>query len=204
MLFTQTLANQVSIGVVEDTRLLTDEALLELALKNPSVFEVLLERYQSSFLSRAQGVVGDRDRAEDVVQDTFVRIYRFAPRFKGEEGSFRAWALTILMNVARTHYARGARDRGRTATLEPDHYESLKDDSIHAKEGNENYAKEVIQKALALAPKDVSEILTLGILEDLPYAEIATRLGITVAAVKTRVHRAKAAMRDIIIKNNLQ
>jgi RNA polymerase sigma-70 factor, ECF subfamily len=204
MAFSAILANQVSIGVVDDTRLLTDEALLALSIKKPGAFEALVDRYQSQFLSRAQGIVGDRDKAEDVVQDTFVRIYRFAPRFKGEEGSFRAWSLTILMNVARTYYARGARDRGRTASLEPEHYESLKDDSVHAKEGPELYAKEVVRRALALAPKEVSEILTLGILEDLPYSEIAKKLGITVAAVKTRVHRAKATMKDIIIKNNLQ
>lgn len=194
---------RVSMKAVEET-LLSDEDLLALSIKKPTMFGMLVDRYQSQFLQRAQGVVGDKDKAEDVVQDTFVRIYRFAPRFKGDSGSFKSWSLTILMNVARTHYARSARDRGRAITLEPEHYESLADTSTPVKGGDEEYVKDLVRKALAKAPKDVADILTLAILDDLPYAEIAKKLDISVAAVKTRVHRAKASLKKIIIDNNLQ
>lgn len=187
-----------SIGGVDDVVSLSDEALLELSLSRPSAFEMLVVRYQPQFLSRAQNVVGSRDAAEDVVQETFIRIYRFAPRFKGEEGSFRAWSLTILMNVARTHYRKAARTRGSIVELTPDHYESLADHGVRAKEGHEEYAKEVIEKGLTHAPKDVAQILRLAFIDDLPYAEIAERLEISVPAVKTRVHRAKAVLRSII------
>jgi RNA polymerase sigma factor (sigma-70 family) len=164
----QTVLPRFSIGVLEDTQPLSDEALLEMSLSKPSAFEALVTRYQSQFLSRAQAVLRDRDRAEDVVQETFVRIYRFAPRFSAAQGNFRSWSLTILMNVARTHYQKTARDRGHTAPLEPEHYESLADNSIHAKEGNEAYAKEVVTKALAHAPAVpvaviVDEAVTVGL-----------------------------------------
>ncbi len=183
---------------LDDLSALSDEALLSLSLKRPSSFEALLGRYQSQFLARAQAVVGSRDAAEDVVQEAFVRIYRFAPRFKGEAGSFRAWSLTILMNVARTHYKKGARGREQFADLTTDHYESLADPSIAGKESHQEYAREVIEKGLTKAPSDVAEILRLAFIDDLPYAEIAGRLGISVPAVKTRVHRAKAVLRNII------
>jgi RNA polymerase sigma-70 factor (ECF subfamily) len=186
------------IGMAQNLGSLSDEALLELSLSSPSAFEVLLGRYQSQFISRAQSVTGSRDTAEDVVQDAFVRIYRFAPRFKGEEGSFRAWSLTILMNVARTHYRKTARERGYVAPLDPDHYESLADVSIVTKEGHEGYAKELIEDAMKKAPDDVAVILRMAFIDDLPYKDIADELGLSVAAVKTRVHRAKATMRDII------
>jgi RNA polymerase sigma factor (sigma-70 family) len=199
----QILSPRFSVEVSQDIRTMPDEALLELSLKNPSAFEAIVSRYQSQFLSRAQAVVRDRDRAEDVVQETFVRIYRFAPRFDGAQGNFRSWALTILMNVARTHYQRAAKDRGHTAPLDPEHYESLADNSIHAKEGNEAYAKEVITKALAYAPKDVAEILSLAFIDGLPHAEIAEKMGISTPAVKTRVHRAKAELRHIISEHNI-
>ncbi len=191
------------IREVDDLLSLSDEALLALSLKKPGVFEVLVTRYQSQFLSRAQAVVGNRDAAEDVVQETFVRIYRFGAKFTGEQGSFRAWSLTILMNVARTHYSRSAKNRSHTAPLEPEHYESLADNSIHQKEGNEAYAKEVIEKALNKAPADIAEILSLAFIDGLPHAEIAEKLGLSTAAVKTRVHRAKAVLRDIISTNNI-
>jgi len=183
---------------VVDTAELSDEAVLSLSIKKPSAFGLLFDRYQAQFLSRAQMVVKSRDRAEDVVQETFVRIYRFAPRFDPASGNFRSWALTILMNVARTHYQKAARDKGHTATLDPEHYESLEDTSVHRKEGDEAYAQEVVQKALAKAPEDVREVLTLAFIDGLPHAEIGERLGISAAAVKTRVHRAKAVLRDLL------
>ncbi len=177
---------------------LSDEELLQLSLSKPSAFEMLVARYQSQFLNRATSVVGSRDAAEDVVQEAFIRVYRFAPRFKGESGSFRAWSLTILMNVARTHYRKVARGRESVAELTSEHYESLPDLSIHAKEGHQEYAKEVIEKGLSQAPEDVAQILKLAFIDDLPYAEIAEKLGISVPAVKTRVHRAKAVLRTIM------
>lgn len=181
-----------------DLAAISDEELLLLSLTRPSAFEMLVARYQSQFLQRARGVVGSTDAAEDVVQETFIRVYRFAPRFKGENGSFRAWSLTILMNVARTHYSKVARTRGTVAELTTEHYESLADTSIHAKEGHQEYAKEVIEKGLSKAPQEVAEILRFAFIEDLPYSEISKKLGISVPAVKTRVHRAKAVLRSII------
>lgn len=187
---------------MDDIALLSDEELLTLSFTKPSVFEALVLRYQSQFLNRAQAVVGTRDAAEDVVQETFVRVYRFGARFKGESGSFRAWSLTILMNVARTHYSKAARTRGSVVELTPEHYESLADLSIPAKEGHQEYAKEVIERGLAKAPPQVAEILRLAFIDDLPYAEIAERLNMSVPAVKTRVHRAKAVLRSIIGTND--
>lgn len=184
---------------MEDPSLLSDEELLALSLSKPSAFEALIGRYQSQFLSRAQGILRSRDAAEDVVQEAFVRIYRFAPRFQGDHGSFRAWSLTILMNVARTHYRKAARDRGEVAFLDPEHYESLADPDV-TKEGDAAYAKEVIEQALPKISEDAAEILSLAFLKDLPYKEIAETLDISVPAVKTRVHRAKAELRKVIIE----
>ncbi|MES2134642.1 MAG: RNA polymerase sigma factor [Patescibacteria group bacterium] len=194
----QTALVGFSIGSMDELMSMSDEMLLARSLSNPSAFEVLVARYQSQFLSRVQGIVGSRDAAEDVVQEAFIRVYRFAPRFKGESGSFRAWSLTILMNVARTHYRKGVRGRESFAELTAEHYESLADLSIESKEGHQAYAREVIEKGLAQAPGPVAEILQLAFIDGLPYAEIAEKLGTSVPAVKTRVHRAKAVLRDII------
>lgn len=183
---------------MQDLSACTDEELLELSFSSPRAFEALIARYQTQFLNRAQGVLRSRDSAEDVVQETFVRIYRFGPRFKGDHGSFRSWSLTILMNVARTHYRKAARDRGEVALLDPEHYESLADPNDVTQRGDAAYAKEVIEKALPKVPGDVASILTLAFIDDLPYKEIAERLGISVPAVKTRVHRAKAELRKVI------
>jgi RNA polymerase sigma-70 factor, ECF subfamily len=194
------IAQMRGIGLsvaMDDFASRSDEELLELSLSKPSVFEFLIVRYQGQFLARAQGVVRSRDAAEDVVQETFIRIYRFAPRFNAAAGNFRAWSLTILMNVARTHYRKASRDRGEVALLDPEHYESLADPEV-THDSDAAYAKEVVEKALPQVPEDVRHILSLAYLEGLPYKDIAERLGISVPAVKTRVHRAKAELRKVV------
>lgn len=177
-----------------DLTALTDEELLERSLKVPSAFEVLVARYQKKFLERAMFVVKNRDDAEDIVQDAFVRMYRFASRFNGEAGNFQAWAMTILMNVARTRYQKRAKEWLRTAPLTPDHYESLAEPS----DQDATLAKDVVERLLTRVPDDVARLMRLAFLEGLAYKEIATKEGMSEAAVKTRIHRAKKVLRGLI------
>lgn len=177
-----------------DLNAMTDEEILAYSQVHPDAFEFLVARYQQAFLERARFIVKTVDEAEDVVQDTFVRIYRFAPRFRGEAGTFRSWGMTILMNVARTRYQRQMKERSRSTQLTPEHYESLAEPS--SKEAVQ--AKDIVERALPLLSKDAASILRLAYIEDLPYQEIAQRTGIQVGAVKTRVHRAKKELKRII------
>lgn len=173
---------------------LSDEALLQHSIQNPGSFEVLVSRYHQYFLDRATYIVKNRDEAEDIVQDAFVRVYRFAPKFDSSAGTFKAWATTILMNVARTKYQKKAKEWERTAPLTPEHYESLsgegKQDAIEA--------KDIIERAFAFLPEDVARILDLAFIKELPYREIAEREGSTEGAIKTRVHRAKKVLKGVI------
>lgn len=173
---------------------LTDEELLFRSLGNPGLFEALVLRYQRLFLEKALYVVKSKDDAEDVVQDTFVRIYRFAPRFSGDEGTFRSWAVTILMNVARTRYQKKAKERQRNAPLSQEHYETLS----APPEKDAIQARDIIERALDSVPESAARILRLASLEGLPYEEIARREGMSVGAVKTRVHRAKKILKQTI------
>lgn len=173
---------------------LSDEALLQYSLKSPAAFELLVDRYQKLFLERAMHIVKDRDEAEDVVQNAFIRMYRFAPRFKGSAGSVRSWAMTILMNVARTTYQHKARAWRRTASMTQEQYESLEAPS--RKDAIE--AKDIIERAFEFVPEEIKHILTLAFIEQLPYHEIAKRENSTEGAIKTRIHRAKKVLHSMI------
>lgn len=173
---------------------LSDEALLEHSLKKPSAFEILLARYQKTFFERARFIVKDADEAEDVVQETFVRIYRFAPKFNGDAGTFKAWAMTILMNVARTKYQKQAKQWARHASLTPEHYESL----ASPNDTEAVHAKDIIERAFQFLPEDVSVLLKAAYIDGLSYKEIAEREGVSEGAIKTRVHRAKKVLRGIV------
>lgn len=190
------VACEVRLGMEHagDLLVMTDEELLEHSLKHPAAFELLVARYQRTFLERAQYVVKSADEAEDVVQEAFIRIYRFAPRFSGNMGSFKSWSITILMNAARTRYQQLARGRARFALLAPEHYVELAAPDA----GDASEAKDIIERSLQHLPKDAAHILDLAFLKALPYREIAAREGISEGAVKTRVHRAKKMLRDTI------
>lgn len=179
---------------IDDIAKLSDESLLSYALEHPDAFEVLVRRYQHEFLERALRVLRNRDDAEDTVQDTFVRIYRFGGRFRGAQGTFKSWALTILLNTARTRYQKKAREWKRTAPLTPEHYETLASPS----ERDAVHAKDIIERSLALLGEETAVLLRLAFIEELPYEEIATRSGMKVGAVKTRIHRAKKSLRALI------
>lgn len=187
---------------VTDLTTLTDEELLKRSLTMPSAFETLMARHQREFIARAQAVVKSRDDAEDIVQETFVRIYRFAPKFTEENGTFRAWSVTILMNVARTRYQKVAKERGVFAKLEDEHFVSLAE--VGRSQHDAYLDTEEVKRVLARVDAETAEILTLAYLEGLPYEQIAELKGTSVGAIKARVHRAKLMVRNALDPGEVQ
>ncbi len=177
----------------EDCSSLSDEELLKQSLKSPAAFETLMLRYQKQFTSRIFVMIKNRDEAEDVVQDTFIRIYRFAPKFDEKSGTFRSWALTILFNVVRTKFAKSARHRELFAELTDEHFESLGDGGVHTEE---HLTKDEVTRLLALVDAPTAALLTRAFIDGIPYAQIAEEEGTTEGAVKARIHRAKNAVRN--------
>jgi len=64
----------------------SDEELLKVSLSHPSLFALLVRKYQEPFLRKAQGIVREREEAEDIVQEAFTKIYLNAGKFKKQEG----------------------------------------------------------------------------------------------------------------------
>src|SRR3990167_929061 len=82
-----------------------DEEILRKSLRDPSQFKILVARYQEPFLRKAWGIVRKQEDAEDIVQEAFVKIYRYGANFQKRAGiQFKSWAYKILMNTAFTHY----------------------------------------------------------------------------------------------------
>src|SRR5579864_4753628 len=107
-----------------DTSNMPDEQILRLALKDPSYFNILVDKYQAAFIRKSLGVVRDREEAEDIVQETFVKIYRYGNNFKKEAGiEFKSWAYKILMNTTFTHYQKLKKTIGTVEYLDPLLYE---------------------------------------------------------------------------------
>lgn len=183
-------------AVYDELEAKSDEEILALSVKRPQVFRVIIERYEDALLRKAKSILHSREEAEDIVQEAFTKMYIHAPRFKVQEGaSFRSWAYRIVVNTAFTRYQKLKREKGSRVALDPEIYEMLKDTSSRGFEKQE--VAEYVFSILSRIPEHLHRALYLHMIEGRPQEEVAEIEGVSVGAVKTRVHRAKKAFREI-------
>jgi len=185
-------------SLLENGRESADEEVLALSVDNPAYFELLVDRYEEAFLRKALSMLRRREDAEDVVQDTFVKIYLNAKRFKVQEGaSFKSWAYKILINTSLTKAKRMSREWNRTVIDDdPEFMESLPDTNINKHE----YKRLDIDEFLSIVsrlPVIFARLLKLSVLEGRSSEQIAKEEGVSVGAVRTRLHRAKKEFQKI-------
>ena len=174
----------------------TDEELLAFSVARPSLFQELVERYQEAFLRKAQRIVARREEAEDVVQETFTKIYLNASRFEVQEGArFSSWAYTILIHTACSHYKKQKRERGVRVELDPEIFELVPD--IEERLMERTTMRDAVASTLSLLPQTLARALEAHFLDDRPQKDIAEEEGVGVGVIKTRVLRAKAAFRKV-------
>lgn len=175
---------------------LSDETLLEISQHQPELFGILVDRYQPSFIRVASRVVRNREEAEDVVQNAFVKIYRFAKHFDKNQARFKSWAYKIVMNMAITHYNKRKTD----AMLIPEEYDPTVAESqrVHANFVKERGLESVIASALEEIPEDLHSLLRAYYLEDKSYKNIAAEKGLSVGALKMKLFRARKGIKKVL------
>ncbi len=176
------------------------------AAGDEAAFEALVHRHQRALFNLALRYLGDRDEAQDAVQDTFLRAWRALPRFRGE-AMFRTWITGIAINVCRSRLA-GAEARCRRQTqslVQPDGDGGaevdlpLPDPSPGPAElarGGELRA--ALTKALAALSPEHREVLLLREMNGMEYEEVAAVLGCALGTVKSRIARARGALREAL------
>ena len=171
-----------------------DDEVLAASRRDPEVFSLLVERYEAAFMRKARSILYTPEDAEEVVQDTFTRIYLYADRYQPQEGaSFSSWAYAILIRLAFTRYQKMKKLRGRTLDMDPEAYERLADTSEFVEDLT---MRDEVLMALSRIPEASARVLRLQFLEGKSQEEIAELEGSTVSAVKTRVHRAKKLFKN--------
>ena len=148
-------------------------------------FEVLFRQFQGRVYAWIVRIVRDPGTAEDLTLETFWRIFRARGRFN-PEADFGAWAYRIAVNLALSHLRRRCAEeelRGdESAGHTPD--PALRQETI-----------EQVRRALARLPARLQVTATMALIEERPYPEIATVLGIAPGTVKSRVFRAVRILR---------
>ena len=174
----------------------SDEEILVMSQAKPYLFGILLDRYQDAFLRKAISVLGNKEDAEDIVQEAFTKIYRYADKFQVQDGaSFKSWGYKILLYTAFTRYQKMKKHKGAVFNPDPEWYEVMADTKTQQFEKEEN--KDYIDSVLSRLPEHLGRVLKLHFIEGRPQEEIAKMEGVSVGAIKTRVHRAKKEFKKI-------
>lgn len=174
----------------------SDEEILALSVSHPSLFALLVRKYEEPFLRKAQGIIKDPQEAEDIVQEAFTKIYINAAKFKKQEGAqFSSWGYRILINTALTHYARKKKGWEREAQLDEEIWALIPDKNLRQFEKKE--LADLVASVLTRMPQPMARALSSFFIDGKTQEEIAETEGLSVGAVKTRVHRAKAEFKRI-------
>lgn len=158
-------------------------------------FATLVDIYYARCLRFALHMLFDRFDAEEVVQDTFVRVYRALPNYR-EDASFEAWLFRILANRCRTA---GARARRRADFV---HYGEVPDRVGQTHHDLALAWREEIELALASLSVEQREAFLMRHVEDLSYEDMSRVTGDGVSALKMRVKRACDALRDALTERD--
>ena len=173
-----------------------DEDVLSASFKHPYLFEILVERYEEAFIRKAKSVVRNDEVAQDIVQDTFVKIYLYGKKFRPVEGArFSSWAYKVLMNVCFNWYKKIKREKQFFDALDEDMEAVLPHDDKAEKA--QKLDRDYLESLFGRLPETFARILRLYVIEEKDYKEIATVEGVSEGAIKTRMHRARNELRKI-------
>ena len=163
------------------------ELLERFAAGDVDAFESLFRQYQGEVFRWIMRIVRNRATAEDLTVETFWRMYRAHARFDATSGSCGGWLRRIATNVAIDHLR-----RARPETVLPD--ELANPAGIGAAEQAD--LRRTIDSAMNRLSPRLRVVALLALVEEEPYEEIAKALGISVGAVKVRVHRGVKILRQ--------
>jgi RNA polymerase sigma-70 factor (ECF subfamily) len=171
---------------------------------DPQAFGTLVDRYQTRLLNFINRTIGDRDRAEDLVQEVFIRVFRHLHRFD-QTKKFSTWIYTIASNLAKNELRNRSRNplvlfqtikKNWDADHRPLQFEdrTARPDDLYRK----RFLKDVVERCVAHLPEHHREVFVLRELEGKSYQEIAEITGCNLGTVKSRLNRARNAFAQIV------
>ena len=180
---------------IPDAAIADADVVARVLAGDTALFELLMRRYNRLLFRLARGIVREDDEARDVVQAAYVRAYYHLDQFRGPAG-FKAWLARIAVNEAlgRVRRAPESVDAEEKhvlglpdlATIEPENAASSRD------------LLRILQAAIDRLPEEFRQVFMLRGVEQLSIAETAELLEIKPATVKTRFHRARRMLQELL------
>lgn len=177
-----------------------EELMAQFQGGNESAYLQIVDRFKDRLFNFIYRFVGDADQADDLVQDTLIKVYTHRHSYR-EIARFSTWIYTIAGNLARTEL----RKRKRRATFsmstlgigEKD-YEIPSEDESPTKNLEEAQTELDIRRALAQLPLNFRTVIILRDVQELSYEEISKIMKIPLGTVKSRVNRARLRMQEVL------
>lgn len=177
----------------------TDEELIARFQNGDSyAFDLLVRRYKDPLLNFIFRFIGDLVEAEDLVQETFYRVYKNKHYYK-EVAKFSTWIYTIAGNLAKTELRR--RKRRKVFSI---HKETVVDKELEIpdlksdpeQEVNTVVTERLIQKAINELPEKFRQVIVLRDIQGFSYEEISQIINVPLGTVKSRVNRARLKLQE--------
>ena len=167
-----------------------------------AAFDELVRQTFVDTFTLACRLTGNEEDARDVVQDAYLRAWRAIGKFRGE-AQFSTWMYRITANASATHLRK--RHRHRTEPLdEVTEPADMRPETQPATAFDSADTLEHVAAAINELPPKLRSVVVLKDVYDLPHEAIAEELGITVAAAKVRLHRARRRLRDELYEHGAE
>lgn len=151
-------------------------------------FENLVRRYQGDVFRFSLHLVSDRNLAEDVTQETFIRAYRFLKRYRGDS-RFSTWLFSIARNCVQDEFRKAGRRARLVKKIEGGTTAALPPEQISAPE---------VREALATLPPELLEPVVMIDVFGFSYREVSEITATSEGTIKSRVHRARERLVQLL------
>lgn len=163
---------------------------------NANAYSFLVERYKNMVFTLAVRMVKNREEAEEIAQDAFIKAFRSLSKFKGDS-KFSTWLYRIVYNLSIDSLKKQKR------LVKPDLIDEINEGNLGLEQDilsliESKERKQIIEKALYLLPEDDRVIITLFYFEELSLQEISDIVAIKANAVKVKLHRSRKKLYELL------
>ncbi len=177
-----------------------DQLVMAYARGEERALRILVERWERPVFAFLDRMLGSPEEAEDLCQDTFIKMIRAADRYR-PEGKFQSWLFRIAGNLARSRLRRRKILRWLPLNTEHDTTPAPGGDALDDLTGAEDRLR--VRRAISRLPERQRAALILKQYQDMSYQQIADSMDTTVNSVQMLLHRAMQALRkDLLSKRN--
>ena len=170
-----------------------DELMARTAAGEEAAFRLLVDRWERDVLAFLMHMTGSREDAEDLAQETFVRVFRQAGGYR-PEGRFRSWLLRIAGNLARSRHRR--RRLLKWLPFDGERHDAAAATPAADRGVESAQTSRAVREAIARLPERQRQALVLHRFQGLRYLEVAEVMGTSLAGVESLIQRALAGLRS--------